>query len=606
MSAAISYPEVAHLPAPAAPRAKQLRLTRASDVVSRRTKWLHDDLLPLGTITVVSGNSGIGKTTIVILWLAMVSNGTLPGEFYGTPQNVLIMSPEDDPAAITRPRLEAAGANLDYVHFISVTRNTGTQEVETSATFPQDLDMLHQAVKQVGAVAVLLDPIASLIDGNLDKREDVRRAFDPLAGELAAKHQLSVILIAHNKKGMDSNRGRISGSGAITDAARSVIVLAKDDETEKIILSVDKSSYSTSEGTNLAYRLVSETVAVSDGGTTGVARAEFLGPSDVSVADITSRQFNGGEEPDDRNEAERFIVDFLTDSGGEALVKDIEKAGALAGFSTATLRKARLRSKTPPITSARKGFGQGARYVWTMDSTMHSMDSMDSNSGIHGIHEESMRNPWCEPFRRKSPILHRITPRRPPAPDAANRSWPPHHFRPGSALAAQKDKPNDRHQHGSEVPPVHDSAHRPAPSVGRVRTIPPLPRAHRPTHPREPRPVGRAQRIRQSPHRPQDGPPALSNEHPSDQKRARPARIRPPTLQKSLGPNGRRQHGRTDRMRLKAHITSWSFVTPPAERIPAIRIKYGNRHLVIPLSEARQLSDQLHDLCDTHERQANQ
>ena len=59
-------------------------------------------------------------------------------------------------------------------------------------------------------------------------------------------------------------------------------------------------------------------------------------------------------------------------------------------------------------------------------------------------------------------------------------------------------------------------------------------------------------------------------------------------------------------MTVKARTIRWSFVTPQTERIPAIRIKYGNRHLVIPLSEARQLSDQLHDLCDTHERQANQ
>ncbi|CAN5213130.1 hypothetical protein BH09ACT6_BH09ACT6_05880 [soil metagenome] len=345
------------------PQTKFLKLTRAIDVVPTAVTWAHTDLIPLRTITIVAGMSGIGKTTLVLLWLAQLTQGHLPGEFLGKPQHVLIMSPEDDPGAVTRPRLEAAGADLTRVHFVSVTRRTETDEIETTATFPTDINLLREAVEQTGAVAILLDPIASLIDGNLDKREDVRAAFDTLAGEIANRYELAVILIAHNKKGTDTVRHKISGSTAITDAARSVLALARDEETEQLILSVDKSSYSTSEGTNYAYALTNTPIALPDGKTTNVARAVFVGESTVSVADINDR--GTMQDDDDRNAAQSFILDFLkATTSYEAIAGDVLKAGRAAGFNDQELKDARRRCRNPRVVSAKSGFGAG--WVWQL------------------------------------------------------------------------------------------------------------------------------------------------------------------------------------------------------------------------------------------------
>ncbi|TFD48714.1 AAA family ATPase [Cryobacterium sp. Hh11] len=347
---------------------KRLKLTRASDVQAVAVTWLHDGLIPLKTITVVAGMSGIGKTTLVLLWMAQITRGELPGEFLGRPQDVLIMSPEDDPGAITRPRLEAAGADLDRVHFVSVTRRTASGEVETIATFPTDLDILREAVVSTNAVAILLDPIASLIDGNLDKREDVRAAFDALAGEIANKYELAVVLIAHNKKGIDSVRSKVSGSAAITDAARSVLALGRDDETGQIILSVDKSSYSTTEGTNHAYMLMTTPVALASGGTTDVARAVYIGETSISVAELNERHDGSDDEHDDRNAAQSFVLDYLKGIDvQEANASDVLKAGRAAGFTDKDLKNARGRCKNPRVVSRKSGFGAG--WVWAIDES---------------------------------------------------------------------------------------------------------------------------------------------------------------------------------------------------------------------------------------------
>jgi hypothetical protein len=362
------------------PREKYLKLTRASDIEATCVTWLFKDLVPNKTLTVVAGPSGIGKTTLVSLFLAQITMGTLPGDFFGQPKDVLIISPEDDPAAVTRPRLEAAGADLDRVHFVSVTRRTATGEVESVATFPTDIEILREAVIATNPVAILLDPIASLIDGNLDKREDIRAAFDRLSGEIANRFNLAVILIAHNKKGYDSVRSKVSGSTAITDAARSVLALGRDDETEQIILSVDKSSYSVAEGTNHAYALMTTSVPLVSGGTTDVARAVYIGETTTSVAELNERQAGADDDHEDRNAAQAFVLDYIKSCPElEAPAKDVLKAGHAAGFSETEIKNARSRCKSPRIASGRSAFSGG--WVWAITT----QGITESPQGIGGI-----------------------------------------------------------------------------------------------------------------------------------------------------------------------------------------------------------------------------
>ena len=369
---------------------KQLKLTRASDIRARKVHFIARDLIPMGTLTVLSGNSGIGKTTIALQYLAQLTRGTLDGFYKGKPQTVLILSPEDDEASITRPRLEAAGADLDRVHFMSATRRTDTGEIDSYIQFPADIPMLEEAVKQTAAAAVLIDPISSLISGNLDKREDVRAAFDPLAAQIAKEYRLGIILIAHNRKGVGQVRHMVSGSTAITDAARSVLAVAKDDENETIVLAVDKSSYSQSEGMNLAYRLTSVDVPLANGQTTTVARADYVGESQVTVAELHARHSGEEHASQERSEIERHIYEYLVDCGGSAEAKDVIKAAAAAGFKPDDVKKARSRMRSPRIETQRQGFGQGAKYIWSMGDAMDAMDTGNTNTGTHGTHAESM------------------------------------------------------------------------------------------------------------------------------------------------------------------------------------------------------------------------
>ena len=347
---------------------KRLKLTQASQVRARKVLFLSKEPpIPIGTLTVLAGPSGIGKTTIAESYLARLTRGTLDGVYKGKPQSVIVLSPEDDEAAITRPRLEAAGADLDKVYFMSSTRRTETGEMEAMIQFPADTPMLLEAVQRTGAAAILLDPIASVISGNLDKREDVRASFDRLAAEVAKVHQLAILLVAHNRKGVGQVRHMVSGSTAITDAARSVLAVAKDEETDSVVLAVDKSSYSTAEGMNLAYKLVSVDVPLANGQVTTVARAEYVGKSEISVAELHARHSGEEQDNDDRNAAQAFLLDYLSNKPGcEGNAGEVIKAGRASGFSDNDMKNARKRSRNPRIkTQKSKNFG--GDWVWTLD-----------------------------------------------------------------------------------------------------------------------------------------------------------------------------------------------------------------------------------------------
>ena len=58
---------------------RRLRLTRASSIEVRPVHWLWDQRLPLGSLSLIGGREGIGKSTLAYQLAADVTQGRLPG-----------------------------------------------------------------------------------------------------------------------------------------------------------------------------------------------------------------------------------------------------------------------------------------------------------------------------------------------------------------------------------------------------------------------------------------------------------------------------------------------------------------------------------------------
>ncbi len=202
-----------------------LVLRAMSTIRPEEVEWYFEGRVPLGSLTLLVGPAGLGKTTFACELSARGTRGQLD-----SPAAAVIFATAEDSLAHTLvPRLIAAGADPDRIHFVSIRGDDG---LETGLTLPEDTDELQNAVKKTGANLIILDPVVGHLSGNIDSHKDhsVRRALAPLA-RLAEDTGAAILGIGHlNKSSSTDVLTRVGGSVAFGAAARSVLLLGEDHE----------------------------------------------------------------------------------------------------------------------------------------------------------------------------------------------------------------------------------------------------------------------------------------------------------------------------------------------------------------------------------------
>lgn len=323
------------------PATRQLRLAPASSIRLRPVRWLWADRLALGTLALLAGREGLGKSTVAYWLAARITRGELAGESHGRPRAVIVAATEDSWEHTIGPRLVAAGADLDKVFRVDVVTSEGTH---ASLTLPLDNRRLEEAVAEVGAALILLDPLMSRIDAGLDshKDADVRRALEPVVS-LAHRTGTVVLALIHLNKGAHTDPlSMVMGSRAFTAVARSVLVAtpSPDDETIRM-LGQGKNNLGRLDLPSLLFRIVTAEVATDEGPAyTGVV--EWLGETTQTLADA----MRDGGDPEVRtatSEAAAWLKDYLEVEGGQVESSAAKKAGAAAGHNVEALKRARRR-----------------------------------------------------------------------------------------------------------------------------------------------------------------------------------------------------------------------------------------------------------------------
>lgn len=346
----------------AAPTSRIVTLTPASTVRIERKRELWENQIMLSVPHLMAGMGGVGKSTFTCHIAAQVTRGALEGDLMGKPANVMMLNTEDSPAMV-KARMLAAGADLDRVFIVSTKFCDEFGELtETTPKLRQDVDQLEALMLQHEVMLLVADPLATVIEGDTNTGTDVRATIDPMI-RLAHNTGATVLIVSHFNKGSGSAANKISGSHAIRDAVRGAHVFAKDDDEGVTVLTLDKNNYSQEVGKSQAFRLETHTVATDDGETMEVPVVVMLGETDTSVTELINRNVGGGDDSEDRNAAQAFIVDYLLGQPGyEANAADVLKAGRQAGFNELEIKNARRRCKSPKIASDKSGFGSG--WVW--------------------------------------------------------------------------------------------------------------------------------------------------------------------------------------------------------------------------------------------------
>ena len=199
-------------------------------ITPKRARWAWDSKLPMGALSLMIGTEGLGKTALGIELVAQLTQGKLPGALYGTPVNVALFTPEDDPAATIWPRLEAAGADRKRVLDVKMAKDT----TDRGFSLPDDTDRIVAALVEHDVRFAFADPLASLLDPKLNswKDTDVRAALEPLVGA-CAEHGITLLGSLHtNKSSSNDPRQRGMGSAGWQQIARAALLVGLDPDDE--------------------------------------------------------------------------------------------------------------------------------------------------------------------------------------------------------------------------------------------------------------------------------------------------------------------------------------------------------------------------------------
>lgn len=336
-----------------APFGGQVLGVLASEVEAESVAWLWRGRIPLGKVTTLDGDPGLGKSAVTLDIAARVSTGrSMPDGSPGIDGGVLVLSAEDGTADTIVPRLAAMGANLDRVKIL---KTIPTPEGERQPAIPGDLAAIERAASSVRAKLIIIDPLTAYLsrETNSWRDQDVRRALAPLAA-MAERIGAAILLVRHLNKGESANAlYRGGGSIGIIGAARSGLLAAPDpeDETgESRILGVLKANLAVVP-LSLRYRVQPEGAAI------GIS---WEGPSGHRAAALLSQSV-GEDARTAVEEAAEFLESFLMDN--PATAEEVRRKARAAGFADRTLDRAKKRLRIKP---RHEGFGKGSTWVWEL------------------------------------------------------------------------------------------------------------------------------------------------------------------------------------------------------------------------------------------------
>ena len=346
---------------------RRIQLTRASSIQVRPVRWLWAHRLALGTLALIGGREGIGKSIVAYTLAALLTRGRLEGEYLGKPRAVIVAATEDSWEHTIVPRLMAAGADLTRVYRVDVAT---ADLVDTSVSLPRDLPGLEQAVLDVEAAMILLDPLLSRLDVTLDSHKDaeVRLALEPLVS-LADRTAATVVGLIHvNKSTSADPLTTLMASRAFAAVARSVLfVMADPDDEQTRLLGLAKNNLGRMDLPTLAFQITGEKVADTPEGEVWTGRLDWTGETTRTIRDALETASATSGDRTATSEAAEWLHDYLVTTGGTAASSDIKAAGKQSGHSIDALKRAR---KGLSITSESRGFPRQTH--WSLPQLEHS------------------------------------------------------------------------------------------------------------------------------------------------------------------------------------------------------------------------------------------
>jgi hypothetical protein len=346
---------------PLVPLAEVLETIDLSEVRARPIDWLWRGYIPLRKLTILDGDPGLGKSTI-LLDLACRGSvaGVAPtGEPLGDAFTTIYVTAEDDAEDTILPRVVRAGGDPARFHLLR------------KLVLPDQIDRLEATANSLRARLIVIDPLVAYLGDGVKTNDDhrVRRAMEPLA-EMAARLDAAVVAIRHlNKRAGDDAIYRGGGSIGFTGLARSVLAVGRDpDDESRMILALIKLNVAARPA-SLAYRIVAD-------GPYEPAHIAWDGRSERTAEDLIGRTRDEVTGHSKTAELANAMRELLESHGGSMAAADAYRALEAQGFDTTSkdnLMRARAQAG---VKTTKKTFN--GPWFWSIGLSVPRSEPSDS------------------------------------------------------------------------------------------------------------------------------------------------------------------------------------------------------------------------------------
>ena len=364
--------------------------------------WAWKNRFAFGKLTVIAGDPGLGKSTILADIAALHTKG---GDF---PCNegraiiceVAILTAEDGLRDTLVPRLMAAEADMSKIHFITGTKVGGAVGDEAMFDITTDIAALRKYFTDYPAIRVLIiDPLTAYLGAGTRAKEntEVRRVLMPLV-KLIEDFNISLVVNIHLNKAGGKALYRILNSIAFVAVGRIIHVVVEDADNHDLKKFICSKINIGSKPLGLTYIIQKVWIKGEQGEEIETSRISWGTTHIDETADEALAEAGSGVKTS-TDEAIEFLLLVLAD--GRVSVPDIEAEARAAGFlgegnqirQSKPFRSAKDALK---IVSSRDGFGPGAVYYWslppivspTMRAPMRASSKDRAHMDKQGAHDE--------------------------------------------------------------------------------------------------------------------------------------------------------------------------------------------------------------------------
>jgi putative DNA primase/helicase len=350
-------------PADQLARAKDVAgAVRFSELAPQKVRWLWPDRIPLGRITLLVSDPGLGKSLLTLDIAARVSRGApwpdeasvecgigsgeskagvecgtgngesnsalpIPNSPLRLPASVLLLTAEDDFADTVRPRLEALGADLDRILGIAAVPGDKLQDVPRGFALNRDLTRLRNLLEAMpDCRLVVIDPINAYLGSS---NADVQALLYTLT-TIARERDVAVLIVSQLRKKDGAAVYRAMGSVAFVAAARASWAICKDPENDRKRLLLPLKNNLAVNACGLAFTIESRDA---------IPHLQWSPEPVTQSLELAIAATRANGRPDqERQHAVAWLRDRL--SQGPRVTKDLKEEADANGISFWTLRRA--------------------------------------------------------------------------------------------------------------------------------------------------------------------------------------------------------------------------------------------------------------------------